>query len=147
MFRTVPLSIIRSFSLYTQQRYMSYRFADSLRAGSGRNCSSFLPSSLPPSPFFPPSSLPHSFIPPSLPPTLPSFLPPFLPSSLPSSIPFFLSSFLPPYHPPSLLRRALSVTYIESNKITVHVKVQPRTGDEDPEGSTGIALLFLQPLR
>ena len=34
MFRTVPLSIIRSFSLYTQQWYMSY----SLRAGSGRNC-------------------------------------------------------------------------------------------------------------
>jgi hypothetical protein len=33
MFRTVPLSIIRSFSLYTQQWYMSYRFADSLRAG------------------------------------------------------------------------------------------------------------------
>ena len=32
MFRTVPLSIIRSFSLYTQQRYMSYRFADSLLA-------------------------------------------------------------------------------------------------------------------
>jgi len=32
MFRTVPLSIIRSFSLYTQQWYMSY----SLRAGSGR---------------------------------------------------------------------------------------------------------------
>jgi len=31
MFRTVPLSIIRSFSLYTQQRCMSY----SLRAGSG----------------------------------------------------------------------------------------------------------------
>jgi len=29
MFRTVPLSIIRSFSLYTQQWYMSYRFADS----------------------------------------------------------------------------------------------------------------------
>jgi len=26
MFRTVSLSIIRSFSLYTQQRYMSYRF-------------------------------------------------------------------------------------------------------------------------
>jgi len=25
------------FSLYTQQWYMSYRFADSLRAGSGRN--------------------------------------------------------------------------------------------------------------
>ena len=33
MFRTVPLSIIRNFSLYTQQWYMSY----SLRAGSGRN--------------------------------------------------------------------------------------------------------------
>ena len=36
MYRTVPLSVIRSFSLYTQQWYMSYRFADSLRAGSGR---------------------------------------------------------------------------------------------------------------
>jgi len=36
MFRTVPLSIIGSFSLYTQQWYMSYKFADSLRAGSGR---------------------------------------------------------------------------------------------------------------
>jgi len=34
MFRTVPLSIIRSFSLYTQKWYMSYRFADSLQAGS-----------------------------------------------------------------------------------------------------------------
>ena len=34
MFRTVPLSIIRSFSLYTQQWYMSYMFADSLRAGA-----------------------------------------------------------------------------------------------------------------
>jgi len=42
MFRTVPLSIIRSFSLYTQQWYMSYRFVDTLRAGSGRNCSSIL---------------------------------------------------------------------------------------------------------
>jgi len=39
VFRKVPLSIIRSFSLYTQQWYMSYRFADSLRAGSGRNWS------------------------------------------------------------------------------------------------------------
>jgi hypothetical protein len=29
MFRTVPLSIIRSFSLYTEQWYMSYRFVDS----------------------------------------------------------------------------------------------------------------------
>ena len=37
MFRTVPLSINRNFSLYTQQWYMSYRFTDSLRAGSGRN--------------------------------------------------------------------------------------------------------------
>ena len=42
MFRTVPLSIIRSFSLYTQQWYMSYRSVDSLRAGSGRNCRSVL---------------------------------------------------------------------------------------------------------
>ena len=37
MFRTVPLSIIRSISLYTQQWYTSYRFADSLLAGSGWN--------------------------------------------------------------------------------------------------------------
>ena len=29
MFRTVPLSIIRSLALYTQQWYMSYRFAAS----------------------------------------------------------------------------------------------------------------------
>ena len=35
MFRKVPLSIIRSFSLYIQQWYMSYN----KRAGSGqRNC-------------------------------------------------------------------------------------------------------------
>jgi len=34
MLRTFPPSIIRSFSLYTQQRYMSYRFADRLRAGA-----------------------------------------------------------------------------------------------------------------
>jgi len=39
MFRTVPLSIIRSFSLYTQQRYMLCRFTDSLRAGSRWNWS------------------------------------------------------------------------------------------------------------
>jgi len=38
MFWTVTLSIIRSFSLYTQQWCMSYRFADNLRAGSGRKC-------------------------------------------------------------------------------------------------------------
>ena len=37
MFRTDPLSIIRSQALYTQQGYMSYRFADSLLAGSGQN--------------------------------------------------------------------------------------------------------------
>jgi len=37
VFQTVPLSIIRSFSLYTQQWYLSYRFADSLQAASGRN--------------------------------------------------------------------------------------------------------------
>jgi len=34
MFRIVPLSIIGSFSLYAQQWYISYRFADSLRAVS-----------------------------------------------------------------------------------------------------------------
>jgi len=37
MLRTVPLSITTSSSLYTQQWYMSDRFADSLRAGSGWN--------------------------------------------------------------------------------------------------------------
>jgi len=37
IFRVVPLSIIRSFLLYTQQWYMSYKFADSLSAGSGWN--------------------------------------------------------------------------------------------------------------
>ena len=42
MFRTVPLSIIRSLALNTQQWYISYKFADSLRAESGRNCSSVL---------------------------------------------------------------------------------------------------------
>jgi len=35
MLRTIPMSIIGSFSLYTQQWYMSFRFVDSLRAGSG----------------------------------------------------------------------------------------------------------------
>ena len=34
MFRTVSLSIIRSFSLYTQQWYMSYRFTDCSLASS-----------------------------------------------------------------------------------------------------------------
>ena len=37
MFRTVPLSIIKIFPLYTQQWYMTYRYADSLRAVSGWN--------------------------------------------------------------------------------------------------------------
>ena len=37
IFRTVPLSIIRSFSPYTQQWCMSYRFVDSFWAGSGCN--------------------------------------------------------------------------------------------------------------
>ena len=46
MFRTVPLSIIRSFSLYTQQWYMSYRFADRrfvliLLASCQQNCMSY----------------------------------------------------------------------------------------------------------
>ena len=35
MFRKVPLSIIRSSSLHTQQWYTSCSFADKLRAGSG----------------------------------------------------------------------------------------------------------------
>ena len=39
VFRTDPLSIIRSFLPYTQQWFMSYGFADSLWAGSGRNWS------------------------------------------------------------------------------------------------------------
>jgi hypothetical protein len=39
MFWRVPLSISRSYSLYTQQWYMSYRFVDSFRAGSGWNSS------------------------------------------------------------------------------------------------------------
>ena len=41
MFRTVSLSIIRSFSLYTQQWYMSYRFADSLRVGCQQTCMTY----------------------------------------------------------------------------------------------------------
>jgi hypothetical protein len=39
MFRTVPLYIIKNYSLYTQQWYMSYRFVESFRAGSGWNSS------------------------------------------------------------------------------------------------------------
>jgi hypothetical protein len=42
MFRTDAVSLIRSYSMYTQRWYMSYRFVDSLRAGSGWNCSSIL---------------------------------------------------------------------------------------------------------
>ena len=41
MLRTVPLSILRSFHC-THSNGISYRFGDSLRAGSGRNCSSVL---------------------------------------------------------------------------------------------------------
>ena len=56
MFRTVPLSIIRSISLYTQQWYMShtglltaceqdqdgtYRFADSLLASCQQTCMTY----------------------------------------------------------------------------------------------------------
>ena len=41
MFRTVPPSIIRSFSLYTQQWYMSYRYADSLRANCQQTCMTY----------------------------------------------------------------------------------------------------------
>jgi len=37
MFRTFPLSIIRSFTMYTQELYMSYSFAGNLQAGSGRS--------------------------------------------------------------------------------------------------------------
>jgi hypothetical protein len=37
MFRTVPLSVIESYSLYTHQWYMSYKFVDSFRAGSEWN--------------------------------------------------------------------------------------------------------------
>ena len=39
MFRTVPLSIIRCFSLYTQQRYMSYRLCWLLVSRSKCSCS------------------------------------------------------------------------------------------------------------
>jgi len=38
MFRTLPLSILRSFSLYIQLWYMSYRFADSLLASCQQTC-------------------------------------------------------------------------------------------------------------
>jgi len=42
MFQTVPLPIIRSFSLYIQQWYMSCRFADSLGvASSQQTCMTF----------------------------------------------------------------------------------------------------------
>jgi len=41
MFCTVPLSIIRSFSLYTQQWYMLYRFADCLLASCQQTCMTY----------------------------------------------------------------------------------------------------------
>jgi len=40
MFQIVPLSIIRSSPLYTQQWYTSFRFVDSFRARSG--CSTLI---------------------------------------------------------------------------------------------------------
>ena len=42
MFRTVPLSIIRSFLLYTQQWYMSYKFADRLLASCQQTCMTYV---------------------------------------------------------------------------------------------------------
>jgi len=42
MYRTVPLSINRSFPLYTQQWHMSYRFADSLLASCHQICMTLL---------------------------------------------------------------------------------------------------------
>jgi hypothetical protein len=42
MFRTVCLSIIRSYSLYSQRWYMSYRFIGRFRAAAGFICSSIL---------------------------------------------------------------------------------------------------------
>ena len=42
MFRTVPLPITRSFPLYTQQWYMSYKFADSfLLASCQQTCMTY----------------------------------------------------------------------------------------------------------
>ena len=41
MFRTVPLSIIRSFSLYAQQWYMSYMFADNLQTSCQQTCMTY----------------------------------------------------------------------------------------------------------
>jgi len=43
MFRTVPLSIIRNFSLYAQQWYMSYSFADSSQGKLKENQSRYRP--------------------------------------------------------------------------------------------------------
>jgi hypothetical protein len=43
MFRTVPLSIIRSYSLYTQQWYMSYMFVDCFSSSRIRMELPFLP--------------------------------------------------------------------------------------------------------
>jgi len=41
-FWTVSLPIIRSFTLYIWHWHMLYRYANSLRVGSGWNCSSIL---------------------------------------------------------------------------------------------------------
>ena len=41
MFRTFPLSTVRSFLLYTQQWYMSHRFAVSLVANCQQTCMTY----------------------------------------------------------------------------------------------------------
>jgi hypothetical protein len=41
MFQTIPLSIIRSFSLYAQQWCISYRFVDILLASCPQNCMTY----------------------------------------------------------------------------------------------------------
>ena len=72
MFRAVPLSIIRSFSLYTQQWYMSHSFVDSLTASRFRTfrpeparCqglpSGLFPSGFPTNTLYTPS--PHTYAP------------------------------------------------------------------------------------
>jgi len=41
MFRTVPLSIISSLALYTQQWCMSYRFADCMLGSCQQTCMTY----------------------------------------------------------------------------------------------------------
>jgi hypothetical protein len=42
VFRTVPLSIIRSYSLYTEQWYMSYRFVILLLESCLQTCMTYI---------------------------------------------------------------------------------------------------------